>query len=688
MSQTSSTSSATTTASSSPCGCGCHGHALPSEGCCKLTCFERPQYFCGQLLSDADLTLEETYFREKNKLYHRTLDGFGVVCGLRMYCDGHCKGQITIGDGYAIDCCGNDLVVCEPRSFDVIGELRKKKWLIEMPRELYPERERRTASEGHSGHKNQATLEYQYAQKRNHEGEYPPDHEHDCITKQCFYIGMCYAEEAVDFVTPYSTDCTPAPTPCQPTRVREGVRFEIYDKRPVRPNPLDDIGKRIECCFRMFREGQFSRGLQDLAPRILNVLCDQKNTNPDNPDTNAQPQREKDAYKADSLFAELRAQFLHELRTCPDQYNCDLEQQVYRLRPPCRDDEDTGPSPLEAFTKLIELIHKYVFSCVLAQFAFECPEPPDPCCVLIGSVEVENGRLTHVINYPRWYLWCFANFFEVLTYQLANDAACGKENTGQTALYQQENPKASKDGCCPGFEVDVCEFLQLFHADNRALEKAARTSVDAIQAMYSSLAEGFNFMQPHGVAPGALRDLPVATAQHLSETFGFKLEPLTGPQAGQRDVFSALADNTIHFGSEALVYKSAQDKVAEVNRMMGAPAYAVGPHTYQDVSVLTEKFKHLEEYLPTLKETPPKPSDAEVHPPEERLQRLEDYVRNLEESLLKGTGDAAQALEERIKHLEEELRIRIKQMEENLGTLEKSLAGRIQQLWNSFFKKR
>ena len=80
--------------------------------------------------------------------------------------------------------------------------------------------------------------------------------------------------------------------------------------------------------------------------------------------------------------------------------------------------------------------------------------------MLIGSVEVENGRLTRVINYPRWYLWCFANFFEVLIYTLANEAACGREDTPQT----EETRKPRKDGCCPGFEVDVCEFLSLFNA--------------------------------------------------------------------------------------------------------------------------------------------------------------------------------------------------------------------------------
>src|SRR5690242_11817476 len=43
---------------SSQCGCGCHRQTTANCGCCKLACFERPKYFCGQLLSDADLTLQ------------------------------------------------------------------------------------------------------------------------------------------------------------------------------------------------------------------------------------------------------------------------------------------------------------------------------------------------------------------------------------------------------------------------------------------------------------------------------------------------------------------------------------------------------------------------------------------------------------------------------------------------------
>lgn len=557
------TTKATTTAtaaltSSQPCGCGCgcQEHGVPTEGCCKLTCFERPAYFCGQLLSDADLTLQETYFREKNKLYHRALDGFGVVCGLRMQCDCHCKGHIIIGDGYAIDCCGNDLVVCEPRSFDVIGELRKKKWLVEIPRDPCRERDH----------------------PRDQGNERDPDEE--CISKHCYYIGICYAEEPSNYVAPYTTECSPAPGPCQPTRIREGVRFEIYDKPPCRPNPLDEIEKRIERCFRIFREGAFSKGLEQIAPGILEILsC--------GPEKWDEPPRQR----AHQSFSELQGLFLHQLRICPDQYNCDLEHEVCKIRPPSRDGNDQYTTPREAFTRLLELIQKYVFSCVLAQFAFPCPEPPDPCCVLIGSVEVVNGRLTRVINYPRWYLWCFANFFEVLIYTLANEAACPKDAKAPDPL-RDEPLKRRPEGCCPEFEVDVCEFLNLFVVEKRASEYAALTSLRAFQAVHKSLVAGFDFMKPHGVAPAVFNHLPLDSAQKIAKAFGFSLEAISEPGPGERDVFSAFADNAIHRGGDPLVYKSEGNEVTSATRLMGGSARAVGPFTYQYISDLQQKLEN------------------------------------------------------------------------------------------------
>ena len=301
------------------------------------------------------------------------------------------------------------------------------------------------------------------------------------------------------------------------------------------------------------------------------------------------------------LFKELQAQFLHQLRTCPDQYNCDLERQVCRLRPPAqtRDSQHAGDAPLEAFTKLLELIQKYVFSCVLAQLAFSCPEAPDCSCVLIGSVEVENGRLTRVLNYPRWYLWCFGNFFEVLLYTMANDGACGKDATAQ-------NPNAKEDGsggrsrpavALASTKLMIDQFLNLFSADHRAFEKAARTSVDAIQASYSALVAGFNFTRPGGIAPAVLHNLDRTKAEGLTSMLGLNFEPFdwagsrTSAMSSQRLRTIRFAFVPKHWSTTPTSQKTASgNTVSQVNGVIGAPAFAVGSFTHSMFTDLLERL--------------------------------------------------------------------------------------------------
>src|SRR6266481_1116043 len=162
---------------------------------CQTVCFERPNYFCGQLLSDADLTVEQSYVREKLKLYNRTLHGCGIVCGLRLTCDPHCCGTIRIGEGYAIDNCGNDLVVCQSQPFDVIKALKDKGWLI-----------------------TEDSCDPCKEKERPH-----------CKVKQCFYVTICYAEDQSDFTTPFKTDCGPGAAVCEPTRTKETVAFDIVE---------------------------------------------------------------------------------------------------------------------------------------------------------------------------------------------------------------------------------------------------------------------------------------------------------------------------------------------------------------------------------------------------------------------------------------------------------------------------
>jgi hypothetical protein len=113
------------------CGCGCGGKCGCEARCCDLECLVRPNFFCGQVLTDADLDAMVDWARTRFGLA-RYRHGWGVACGLDVTCshprggDDCCpdpKGPVVyVNPGYAIDCCGNDLVVCEPMPVD-LGEV-------------------------------------------------------------------------------------------------------------------------------------------------------------------------------------------------------------------------------------------------------------------------------------------------------------------------------------------------------------------------------------------------------------------------------------------------------------------------------------------------------------------------------------------------------------------------------------
>lgn len=95
------------------------GAEAPSpEACCSLDCLERPNYFCGQLLSDADLSALLAWARAKFRLEHQR-HGWGAVCGLELYCDPERPGHVLLAPGYAVSPCGHDIVVCEEADWDM-----------------------------------------------------------------------------------------------------------------------------------------------------------------------------------------------------------------------------------------------------------------------------------------------------------------------------------------------------------------------------------------------------------------------------------------------------------------------------------------------------------------------------------------------------------------------------------------
>lgn len=57
--------------------CTCH----TEPDLCGAGVLERPRYFPGEILTPAEMTLEQQYFRDKLRRHNRLIHGWGVVCG-------------------------------------------------------------------------------------------------------------------------------------------------------------------------------------------------------------------------------------------------------------------------------------------------------------------------------------------------------------------------------------------------------------------------------------------------------------------------------------------------------------------------------------------------------------------------------------------------------------------------------
>ena len=74
---------------------------------------QRVRYFTGQVLGEDDFNTEQNYFIQKHRLHNRHLHGWGVVNGLEVSVDK--SNVVHVSPGIAIDCAGNELLVCSAR---------------------------------------------------------------------------------------------------------------------------------------------------------------------------------------------------------------------------------------------------------------------------------------------------------------------------------------------------------------------------------------------------------------------------------------------------------------------------------------------------------------------------------------------------------------------------------------------
>jgi hypothetical protein len=85
---------------------------------CEPRALVRPRFFCGQLLTDQDLSELTAWVLDRRRL-GRYRDGWGVVCGLDVDIDTSATGSVAVRPGYAVSSCGEDVVLPAGTTYDL-----------------------------------------------------------------------------------------------------------------------------------------------------------------------------------------------------------------------------------------------------------------------------------------------------------------------------------------------------------------------------------------------------------------------------------------------------------------------------------------------------------------------------------------------------------------------------------------
>ncbi len=208
------------TKKSAPCNCGCGG----STDCvtCQDHGYIRPLFFAGQLLTEDDLQQLTDYVVAKNRLHARYLSGSGVVCGLEVVCEPCDGAKVVVNPGYALDCCGNDIVLSCPQTLDINKMVRELKAKLRGGYDCQDPCAGVNTKTPSAGTGSVATPVGRVNPFKQGGTSEEPNPAH----KYCLYVSYC--EKPTDPVSPYATDAPCGPTTsCYPTRCLEAFRFEL-----------------------------------------------------------------------------------------------------------------------------------------------------------------------------------------------------------------------------------------------------------------------------------------------------------------------------------------------------------------------------------------------------------------------------------------------------------------------------
>jgi hypothetical protein len=421
--------------------------AHPQECCCPacvgLECLDRTRFFSGQLLTEADLNNEQSYWLAKGRLHNRLLHGWGVVCGMQVVCS-ECDGWVTVKPGYAIDPCGNDIIVCSEQAFNVIKAIQACCIPTKPTGKCSPLRSAPPANCQDALQTWCITIEYEEQASRMVaplKQATPKSGSCSCGSTKggcgCGCGGGAKNGNGSSHGSSVKCSCsvptqttTAVPTgACEPTRINEGFRLCVV------PAPQNTFGTQTPAGPAL---GTFAAQFA-LCFQPLSTLLQQKPVL----STATDPLSEQQDYQ-------IVCNYLRSVQNALAQASithCQYDTFINSIQVPTPPVQDNGAylASLNAFlTEISAILQLAVLDCLCISLVPPCPSDPCDDRLILACVTVQNGKIINichfgggrkqVLTFPVLYYWLSIIGFDKALAALQNFLeliCCGEDRLRQ-----------------------------------------------------------------------------------------------------------------------------------------------------------------------------------------------------------------------------------------------------------------
>ena len=397
--------------------------------CTGLNCLERPRFFAGQLISESELNSEIDYMLAKQRLHNRYLHGVGTVCGLEVVCS-NCDGQVIVKPGYAIDPCGNDIIVCTEQRFDLLKAIkaccdsRKKKCKTDCDPYLP------AGDPGCTGLEQQWCITITYQEKPTR-----PTTPLRNQPKGCGCGGSCggscgcgcssgngskTAGNGCSTTSTSSTSSTTTALSCEPTRVLETFQLGVVEDKQECDTLQSLFGntlfaKLLECFLGIagFSTKLSSTSSQLIGDAITGKLAGSQASN-------------TDAFAACCQFRQYVIDLFSDGEFDTECQILKVFDEVTCQQPPSQGigvtvaNVGSDPQYLQTIQNTISSIFialiEYFRECVCHQLLPPCPADPADDRLILACVTIKDGKIIDICNFScRKFAGAFPSFFHWLS---------------------------------------------------------------------------------------------------------------------------------------------------------------------------------------------------------------------------------------------------------------------------------